>query len=431
MRVQRRSAAVACVMLASIAAPVHAGIFNLTWTRSDGYFTPYYYPPTPHPQTTILRGFCYDFKVNGDFIDFTEKVTSTNDINSLAKTGSKNGTQNSVNGRGMGQITVHFCVGAGATFGNKTIRILNVGGGEFDRLVVNVVRGGKITGFTPTTARVNVPFQFTISGTDLQDATIEGPGLTHVNDPSDLNTSATRRFTLVLDASAGNQTHASTIFLRRISPPGGQPVTDPGMIRDAHGSSAMIIQVSGSSPVTGTIPAHPIPTIGPAPAVTGSSIGDLVLTAAGRSLRRLDTHGKIDEAFCQGFAVPAAGGATEKDITVPLWGLAVTNPHSGDFTGGGTVTLTGPVPAPAPITLGPIAAGRAITVPFTRPTSVTRAILILPTTSAAIKRTYGATALGCYQAALRATDSRNWTDPPFHLALIDPTTGTAIHSISF
>ena len=431
MKARCTSLAIGAMLLASVAAPVHAGIYNIVWSRSDGFFSSDTYLPSPRPQTTILRGFCYDFDVNGDFIDLTVGLSSTDDINSLSKTRTLNGAQNSVNGHPIGQIRIHFCVPATASTGNKTIRILNFGGGEFDRLVVGVVRGGQISSFSPATARVNIPFQFTINGSDLQDATIEGNGISRVTDPSDLNTNTTLRFTLVVAPTVGAQNHETGILLRRISPPGGTPATDPGLIRDTHGNSAMIIQVTGSSPITGTIAPRPIPVSGPAPVVTASSIQDLVLVTSGKSLRRLDANGKIDEAFCQGFAVPAAGGATEKDITVPLWGLAVTNPHAGAFSGGAQAQLVGPVPAPAVVQFGALAAGGALSVPFSRPTSITRAILILPSTNAATRQPYGGSAaLGCYQSAMRATDARNWTDPPYSLRLLDQA-GGLIHSVGF
>src|ERR1044072_718195 len=128
MRKLASSLVLGALCCAAAAAPAHAGIFNATHKRGDGYFLPHFVSGTA-PRVTIMRGFCYDFDLNGDLIDLTEKVTSSSSgISQLSRTGSKNGAQNSVNGHGMGQITVHFCVSSGAS-GDKTIKVQNFGGG--------------------------------------------------------------------------------------------------------------------------------------------------------------------------------------------------------------------------------------------------------------------------------------------------------------
>ena len=381
-----------------------------------------------------MRGFCYDFDLNGDFIDLTEKVSSiSSDISGLTRSGTKNGAQNSVNGHGMGQITVHFCVDPDAS-GDKTIKVLNFGGGEFDRLVVSVTKGGKWTTFSEssTPVRVNIPFQFTVNGSDLRDAAIEGNGIRRVADASDVNTDAQLRMTLIFDASVGSQTSNQVLFLRRFSGGTGSAITDPGMVRNGSANAGMIMPVTGSSPITGTPQLPHQLLIGPAPAPVPATIQDLALHAiSGKSLRHVANFRKIDEAFCTGFAVPAAGGATERDITVPGWGLSVSNPTSGPYNNGGTLELSGYQPGPPPIQIGALNPGASIAMPFSRPTSVSRAILILPTTAAATKQLYGgATAIGCYQAVLPANDPRDWVDPPFALVLRD-VAGSQIHSVHF
>jgi hypothetical protein len=421
-------------LLCAAALPARAEIFNGTYKRNDGYFLPHFFSGGS-PRTTIMRGFCYDFDLNGDFIDLTEKVSSSSSgITQLSRTRTRNGAQNTVNGHGMGQITVHFCV-SGNTSGDKVIKVLNFGGGEFDRLTVSVTKGGKWTDFhaSMTPIRVNIPFQFTVNGSDLRDATIEGAGIRRINDPEDVNTDDRLEMTLVFDANVGAQTGNQVLFLRRFAGGTGSPVTDPGMVRNASGSSGMIVAVTGSAPLTGTQPVFHPPISGGTPApVTAAGIEDLKLNAVlGKSLRHVAAFRKIDETFCQGFAVPPRGGATERDITVPNWGLSVSNPTAGGFTAGGSVQLIGPQPAPAAIQLQALAGLASIAVPFSRPTNTSRAILILPTTDIATKNLYGGrNAIGCYQAVMRATDPRNWVDPPFALRLFD-NGGRPVHSIAF
>jgi hypothetical protein len=428
------SSALAALMGVAAAAPAHAGIFNATYKRGDGYFLPNFVSGTS-PRVTIMRGFCYDFDLNGDFIDLTEKVTTASSgITRLSRTGTKSGAQNTVNGHGMGQITVHFCVSS-TTTGDKTIKVQNFGGGEFDHLTVSVTKGGSWSTFagSMSPARVNIPFQLTVNGTDLADATIEGIGVRRVADPTDVNHDDQLRMTLVFDANVGAQTGNQVLFLRRFSGGTGSAVTDPGMLRNGSGSSGMIMPVVGSAPLTGTQPVfHPPVGAGTPTPVTAAVIGDITLHAVlGKSLRHVAPFRKIDETFCQGFAVPPRGEATERNITVPNWGLSASNPTTGGFTTGGALVLVGPQPAPAPIQFQTLDAHASIAVPFTRPTSTSRAILILPTTDAATKAPYGgANAIGCYQAEMPANDPRNWVDPPFALRLLDPS-GRVIRSIAF
>jgi hypothetical protein len=72
----------AATMWSGVAADAHAGIFNATYKRNDGYFLPNYVSGTA-PHVTIMRGFCYDFDLNGDFIDLTEKSRRPRGIGSI------------------------------------------------------------------------------------------------------------------------------------------------------------------------------------------------------------------------------------------------------------------------------------------------------------------------------------------------------------
>jgi hypothetical protein len=424
----------AVLLALTIAPDANAGIFNATYKRSDGYFLPNFVSGSA-PRLTIMRGFCYEFQLNGDFIDLTEKIaTSSTGIRSLTRKGTKSGAENHVNGRAIGQLTISFCVNS-TTSGDKTIRVLNFGGGEFDHLTLSVRDGGQWTSFAQSMSpvRVNIPIQFTVHGSDLADATIEGAGVHRVNAPSDLNRADELRMTLVFDANVGSQTSNQVLFLRRFSGGTGSAITDPGMVRNPSGNAGMIVAVSGSAPVVGTVtPPRPLLIGELAPPPTAPTTDQLVLHAVlGRSLRHVAAFRKIDETFCQGFPQPPAGGATERNITVPTWSLSLSNPTAGAYALGGSVTLTGPQPAPPVIQLGTINAHASIAVPFSRPTSISRAILILPTTSLAIKQAYGGrSAIGCYQAQMAANNPRNWVDPPFAMTLFDPA-GAQVHVVRF
>src|SRR5262249_11998101 len=85
-----------CLLVGAAVRPASAGIFNGTYNRNDGYFLPNFFPGS-NPRTTIMRGFCYSFVLNGDLIDLTEKVSASDpDITGLTKTKTLNGFQNSV-----------------------------------------------------------------------------------------------------------------------------------------------------------------------------------------------------------------------------------------------------------------------------------------------------------------------------------------------
>jgi hypothetical protein len=181
-------------------------------------------------------------------------------------------------------------------------------------------------------------------------------------------------------------------------------------------------------------PVPPRRSAGPAVVIGGGGAGavagdrgtpamppDLVPTFTGTVFRFTQPGSRrVSDQFCQSLPIPPAGQVSIGEVTVGRfsWGVinssnaAVTTPFRIELRNNATNQVLQASDVP-PDTLRP--GNQTSQLTYMRPQSRTMVVRVTPTTSVALRNTYGGGSTGCFQAPMPPNSSLNWQDPSFQI----------------